>query len=111
MEQGGGNVDPSFHAAREGADRLVCPLEKPGLGKHLMDPLLQLLAFDPIGFPEKFKVLVSGQLFVQRNVLRNVADIFGDGIRFAGGIFAEQLRGAAVGLDDARQYFHRRRFA
>ena len=74
VEQSGRDVGTSLHATRIRADPFLPPVGQPDQCQRLADALLERFAAQCIELTEESEVLACGEIRVQGEILRDVAD-------------------------------------
>ena len=74
MDDAAGEVEPALHATAEALDRLTRAIDKADDLEHLGHAALQIRSAQAVGRAPVAQVLGSGQILVQRQLLRDDAE-------------------------------------
>ena len=74
VQQRDADVDAPLHAAAELVDAVLLAVDEGDELEHLVDPLLERVAGQPVHAPPEREVLARAHVRVERDVLRHDAD-------------------------------------
>ena len=95
----------------EGPGQPIAQLREPVLFADLRDPRLHLTPRQRIDLGQEIEILVDRQVFVERELLRHVADPLAQGGRFPGHLEAQDERIACARREQSAEHPDRRRLA
>src|SRR5438477_4730845 len=78
---------------------------------HFITPLIQLAPAQTVEAPGEGQIFISGQLIVERKLLRHVADHLLDRFAFANYVVSADPRGAVAWFQNSAEHPNERRFA
>ena len=111
VHQRGGEVEPATHAARVGVDAPVERVAEVDQRAELDQPLVDLLAGEPVELALQAQQLDAGLLRVEGDVLQRDADAEAHLLRPLGDVEARHRRLPAGGREQRAEHLHRGRLA
>ena len=111
MQQAGGEVETSFHAAAVGLHFVASAIGEADERQHRCDRLIEGGRGQSIQRAEQAQVVARRELVVEREILRHQSDSSLHGIGIAAEPHAVDRDCAVIGCDQSGNHRHRRRLA
>src|SRR5690625_1403456 len=103
MDEGAGDLEPSFHSTGQLSDQAALPVRQLDDLQQLTDTAPAFRAWHAVHLSVELQVLVYSQAIIQAGLLEHDTQVPPSLQRLTDNVMARQPRGATVGLEDRTQ--------